>query len=156
VKKKETHGGARPGAGRKDPVTKKRMIFTIDLQLAELLEKETNKSATVETALKVYYKELLTSNNTSMNEVTLIPASEERNGLIVRKVRNNGNDQSVEIRKVAINGRDNGIVATLNLSGFIGENGISWRGSFKAYDMPAGLSLESLIKDKWEDIKHLF
>ena len=54
--KKPSRGGARPGAGRKDPITKKRMNFTIDLQLAALLEKEKNKTAVVETALKTYYK----------------------------------------------------------------------------------------------------
>ena len=54
--KKQTRGGARPGAGRKDPVTKKRMNFTIDLQLAALLEKEVNKTAVVESALRNHYK----------------------------------------------------------------------------------------------------
>ena len=53
---KNKQGGARRGAGRKDPVTKKRMNFTIDLQLAQLLDKEKNKTAVVETALKNYYK----------------------------------------------------------------------------------------------------
>jgi hypothetical protein len=49
-------GGIRPGAGRKLPPKKKRMNFTIDLQLAALLEKEPNKTAVVEAALKAYYK----------------------------------------------------------------------------------------------------
>jgi hypothetical protein len=55
LEKKSLRGGARPGAGRKGPVTKKRMIFTINLVLAELLEKEANRSATVEAALKAHY-----------------------------------------------------------------------------------------------------
>jgi hypothetical protein len=53
---KSTRGGARPGAGRKDPVTKKRMNFTIDLHLVALLEKEKNKTAVVEAALRSHYK----------------------------------------------------------------------------------------------------
>jgi hypothetical protein len=56
VNKKLSRGGARPGAGRKDPATKKRMNFTIDVELAARLKREANQSATVEAALRAYYK----------------------------------------------------------------------------------------------------
>ncbi|WP_149698174.1 hypothetical protein [Chitinophaga sp. CF418] len=48
-------GGARPGAGRKDLPTKRRMNFTIDNGIADLLDKEPNKSALVESLLGIYY-----------------------------------------------------------------------------------------------------
>lgn len=158
--KKENRGGSRPGAGNKagsKRVDERRVQQPLSI-LPSIFEpfraiygRKWNRR--VEELIK---QDLLTSNNTPMNEVILIPATQERNGLVVRKVLNNGNDKSVEVRKVAANGRDNGIVATINESGFIGENGVSWRGSFKSYDMPEGITLDSLIIEKWEDIKLLF
>jgi hypothetical protein len=91
-----------------------------------------------------------------MKEVILIPATESRNGLTVRKVNPNGNINSVEVRKISHNGRENGYVATINKSGEIVKNALSWRGSTAAYDMPEGVSLDALVKVKWEDIKQLF
>lgn len=55
-KDKPTRGGARPGAGRKSPPTKKRMNFTIDLDLAARLEGEVNKTEVVEQALRKHYR----------------------------------------------------------------------------------------------------
>lgn len=55
-KPKSAHGGARAGAGRKDPQTKKRMNFTIALDLVAKLEAEPNKSEVVDKALRMYYQ----------------------------------------------------------------------------------------------------
>lgn len=46
-----------------------------------------------------------------MKTLTLIPATKERNGLIVKKTINCIN--SSEIRKVSLSGRDNGCVAKI-------------------------------------------
>lgn len=58
IAKKNTHGGARAGAGKKSPATKKSMSFTIDMTLAKRLDRENNKSAAVEAALRLYYSTL--------------------------------------------------------------------------------------------------
>lgn len=55
IAKKNTHGGARAGAGKKSPVTKKSISVTIDLTLAAKLDREVNRSAIVEAALRLYY-----------------------------------------------------------------------------------------------------
>ena len=55
MKQTKQRGGARPGAGRKDPVTKRRMNFSVDIELADKLKQEPNQSATVEEALRKHY-----------------------------------------------------------------------------------------------------
>jgi len=55
MKKKENWGGARPGAGKKNQ-NKRRTSIIISNEIADLLDKEPNKSAVVETALRTYYK----------------------------------------------------------------------------------------------------
>ncbi len=49
--KKNTHGGARPGAGRKTPVTKKSIQVTVDIELYDYLNTFNNRSAVVNEAL---------------------------------------------------------------------------------------------------------
>ena len=51
---KNTHGGARPGAGNKSPVTKKSIQVTIDIELFEYLNSFDNRSAIVNEALIEY------------------------------------------------------------------------------------------------------
>lgn len=55
IQKKQTWGGGRPGAGRKDPVTKRRVNFTIDEAIARQLDQEANKSRLVEKLLVEHY-----------------------------------------------------------------------------------------------------
>ena len=56
MKQTKQRGGARLGAGRKEPGTKRRVTFTIAIELADRLKMEANQSATVEQALKQYYR----------------------------------------------------------------------------------------------------
>jgi hypothetical protein len=82
--------------------------------------------------------------------LTLIEASKERNGLIVTKTMNCIN--SLEIRKISLSGRERGIVATINKSGYVGRNGSSWR-EFKSWDIN---EIEVLIKQRFNEIERLF
>lgn len=61
-----------------------------------------------------------------MKTLVLVPATNGRNGILVKKTKNDIN--SCELRKVSISGRDNGYIASVNKSGAIVPTGLSWRG----------------------------
>lgn len=54
--KKSTHGGARPGSGRKDPVTKKGISFSLSVEVVTKVKEEKMPSALVEKLLREHYK----------------------------------------------------------------------------------------------------
>lgn len=57
MSKLEKHrGGSRKGAGRKDPVTKKRVNFTLSFEVVSHLSQEGNQSALVESLLRKHYR----------------------------------------------------------------------------------------------------
>ena len=61
-----------------------------------------------------------------MKTFLLLPATEKTNGILVKKTKNNIN--SCELRKISISGRDNGYISSINKSGAIVPQGLSWRG----------------------------
>lgn len=56
MEKKLTHGGARPGAGRKDLVTKKGISFSLSVEVVTKVKDEKAPSALVEKLLRKHYK----------------------------------------------------------------------------------------------------
>ena len=86
--------------------------------------------------------------------LTLIEATAEKNGIIAKKVVTNGNRNSCELRKISFSGRDNGYIASVNLSGTVVATGQSWRGKIAA--SPIELSeLQKIVSQNWAEIKRI-
>lgn len=56
MQKKITHGGARPGAGRKGPVTKKGISFSLSVEVVTKVRGEKMPSALAEKLFREHYK----------------------------------------------------------------------------------------------------
>lgn len=61
-----------------------------------------------------------------MKTLILLQATNERNGILVKKTKNDIN--SCELRKISISGRDQGYISSVNKSGSVVPTGLSWRG----------------------------
>ena len=83
-----------------------------------------------------------------MKNITLVPATNERNGVEVRKTANCMN--SVELRKVSVSGRDNGYIASVSSKGNVIVTGTSWRGKMAQSPVP---NLQELVTERWEEIR---
>lgn len=84
-----------------------------------------------------------------MKALFLVNPTKELNGILVKKTSNNIN--SCELRKVSVRGRDNGYIASVNLSGAIVQTGGSWRG--KTAKSPINsIELKTLVKSNLEEI----
>lgn len=69
-----------------------------------------------------------------MEQLVLVQATKERNGIVIRKSKNNIN--SCEMRKISLSGRDNGYISSINLSGAVVPQGLSWRGKIANSPIP--------------------
>lgn len=84
-----------------------------------------------------------------MKTLLLVPATNERNGILVKKTINDIN--SCELRKVSISGRDNGYIASVNKSGTIIPTGLSWRG--KVVNSPVDMKkVNELVEINFKEI----
>ena len=84
-----------------------------------------------------------------MKTLLLVKPTSERNGILIKKTSNNIN--SCELRKVSITGRDNGYISSINLSGTVVQNGLSWRG--KVVNSPIDMvEVFELVKKNMEKI----
>lgn len=84
-----------------------------------------------------------------MKTIVLVPATNERNGILVKKTKNDIN--SCELRKVSISGRDNGYIASVNKSGTVIPAGLSWRG--KIVNSPVDMKeVHELVEINFQEI----
>lgn len=85
-----------------------------------------------------------------MKTLILVPANENRNGILIKKTTNDVN--SCELRKVSISGRDNGYIASVNKSGTVISTGLSWRG--KLANSPIDMQeVHKLVEARFSEIE---
>jgi len=87
-----------------------------------------------------------------METLILLEPTKERNGILVKKTRNDIN--SCELRKISLSGRDNGYIASVNKSGTVVYTGSSWRS--QPVNSPVNDSeLNNLVKDNFFEIESI-
>lgn len=87
-----------------------------------------------------------------MKTITLVQPTKERNGILIKKTNNNIN--SCELRKVALSGRDNGYIASINQSGVIVRTGGSWRPP--AVNSPVDFDeIKRLVKERFDEVAEI-